>query len=108
MQGFMKFVREQGVVGLAVGLAIGSAAGEAVTALVENFINPIVGFILGGADLSGLSLDLVKPAEEGGRALSLGYGAVISSIITLLAVAFVIYYIVKKTGLDKMDVEVPE
>ena len=100
----MTFVREQGVVGLAVGLAIGAAAGEAVAALVDNFINPIVGFILGGTDLSGLTLDLVKATEEGGRSLSLGYGAVISAIITLLAVSFVIYYIVKKTGLDKMDV----
>jgi len=40
--GFMNFIREQGVVGLAVGLAIGAAAGDTVKRLVEGFINPVV------------------------------------------------------------------
>jgi large-conductance mechanosensitive channel len=38
-KGFVDFVREQGVVGLAVGLAIGAAAGEAVKQIVEGLIN---------------------------------------------------------------------
>ncbi len=105
MSGFMDFVREQGVVGLAVGLAIGAAAGETVKAIVDNFINPIVGFILGGTDLSALSWTIIEAADEGARGLTIGYGAMINSVITLLAVAFVIYYIVKKSGLDKLDVE---
>ena len=52
--GFFNFIREQGVIGLAVGLAVGTAAGASVKSLVDNFINPIVGFLLGGADLSGI------------------------------------------------------
>ena len=36
--GFMTFIREQGVVGLAVGLAIGTAAGDTVKKLVTAFI----------------------------------------------------------------------
>ena len=52
LKGFMDFVREQGVVGLAVGLAIGTQAGEAVKALVKGFINPIVSFVVG--DTKGL------------------------------------------------------
>ena len=54
-KGFVDFVREQGVVGLAVGLAIGTAAGAAVKEIVDQFINPLVGFVLGGADLAELT-----------------------------------------------------
>ena len=37
--GFMNFIREQGVVGLAVGLAIGTAAGDTVKKLVTAFLS---------------------------------------------------------------------
>ncbi len=44
--GFMNFIREQGV----VGLAVGAAAGDAVAKLVEGFINPIIGLIVGSQE----------------------------------------------------------
>ncbi len=98
---FTNFVREQGVVGLAVGLAIGVAAGDAVAKIVDNFINPLVGFILGGTDLSGLKWD--TGLENGGVPLVFGWGEILSAIITLLATAFVIFYIVRAMKLDKLD-----
>ena len=101
IKGFTNFVREQGVVGLAVGLAIGVAASGAVTSIVDNFISPIVGFILGNESLSGLSWDVIT--LDSGRQLTIGWGAIVDAVITLLATAFVIYWLVKKTGLDKMD-----
>jgi large conductance mechanosensitive channel protein len=100
-KGFVDFVREQGVVGLAVGLAIGLQAGAAVASLVDNFIDPIVGFILGGTDLSRLVWE--TGLERGGTELVFGWGAIVSAVITLLATAFVVYYLVLKTGLDKLD-----
>ncbi len=105
MNGFMDFVREQGVVGLAVGLAIGGAAGKAVEAIVEGFINPIIAFILGGADLTAETLTVVGEPGVDERVLTFGWGAILSGIITLLATAFVIYWIVKQAGLDKLDKE---
>jgi large conductance mechanosensitive channel len=100
-KGFLDYVREQGVVGLAVGLAIGTAAGEAVKSLVENFINPIVGFILGGTDLSKYSWTVVKIGDD--RVLIIGWGAILGAVITLLATAFVIYQIVHLAKLDRAD-----
>src|SRR5690348_10920544 len=44
---FMNFVREQGVIGLAVGLAIGTAAGASVKSIVEGFINPVITLLIG-------------------------------------------------------------
>ena len=101
IKGFMDFVREQGVVGLAVGLAIGTSAGQAVASIVDNFINPIVGFILGGLDLSDMTWN--TGLSRGGHDLVFGWGAILSAIITLLATAFVIYYIVHQMKLDKLD-----
>ena len=102
-KGFMDFVREQGVVGLAVGLAIGAEAGNAVTALVEGFISPIISFILGGTDLSGMTWNVVGTEGVDERVLTFSTGAIVQAIIVLLAVAFVIYWVVKRLGLDKLD-----
>jgi large conductance mechanosensitive channel len=98
---FVDFVRQQGVIGLAVGLAIGAAAGETVKALVNGFINPIVGFLIGGTDLSNLSWH--TGLYRGGQELIIGWGAALNSVIILLSVAFVVYFMVKGFRLDKLD-----
>lgn len=98
---FSHFVRSQGVVGLAVGLAIGAKAGEAVGALVSGFISPLVGFILGGTDLS--ALEWKTGLTRGGTELVFGWGAIANAVIALLATAFVVFFIVDKAGLTKLD-----
>ncbi len=97
--GFLTFVREQGVVGLAVGLAIGAAAGDTVKVLVEQFINPLVALLTQGIDLSELKWTI----ELGNGKAVFGWGAALSSIIVLLATAFVVYQIVHIAKLDRMD-----
>ncbi len=99
LKGFMDFVREQGVIGLAVGLAIGAAAGDAVKSIVDNLINPLVGLILGGTDLS----DIATRVTRSGKPLVFGWGNIINSVITLLAVAGVVYLLVHGLKLDKAD-----
>lgn len=101
--GFLTFVREQGVVGLAVGLAIGTAAGASVKQIVDGLINPIVGFLIGGIDLSELSWVIVKANSQGKGGLELEWGAILSSLITLLATAFVIYWLIHVAKLDRLD-----
>jgi large conductance mechanosensitive channel len=100
LKGFMDFVRAHGVVGLAVGLAIGTQVGEVVTTLVKGFIDPIVGFIIG--DTAGLSAAEFT-ITAGDRSMTIMWGAVVSALITLLAVSGVIYYIVMGLKLDKVD-----
>ncbi len=98
--GFTDFVRTQGVVGLAVGLAIGTAAGATVKALVTGFINPIVQFIVGSqAGLEAASWHV----KLWGRTADFAWGAAVSSAITLVATALVIYWIVHVFKLDKLD-----
>lgn len=102
-KGFLDFIRTQGVVGLAVGLAVGTAAGAAVKQIVDGFINPIVGFLIGGIDLSQLTWVVVKADEQGRGGLEFSWGAILSSIITLLATAFVIYWLIHVAKLDRLD-----
>lgn len=103
LRGFVNFIRQQGVVGLAVGLAIGTAAGASVKQIVDGFINPIVGFLIGRVELASLSWTLIQPNEEGLGGLVISWGAIVSSLITLIATAAVIYWIVIAAKLDKLD-----
>lgn len=98
--GFLDFIRSQGVIGLAVGLAIGTAAGDTVKKLVEGFINPIVQFIVGSG--TGL-VSATWHVELFGRKADFAWGAALSSAITLVATALVIYWLVHIFKLDKLD-----
>lgn len=92
---FVIFIREQGVIGLAIGFLLGGAVSKTVSSLVENVVNPIVGLLLGKVDLSDKSVTI-------GEA-TLNYGAFISSIIDFIIIAAVIYFIIKGLGIDKLD-----
>jgi large conductance mechanosensitive channel len=95
MAGFMDFIREQGVVGLAVGFILGGAVSKTVTSLVENIINPLVGMLLGKVALADKALTV--------GAISLKWGSFISTIVDFLIIAAVVYFGVKALGLDKLD-----
>lgn len=94
-QGFVDFIREQGVVGLAVGFLLGGAVSKTVSSLVENVINPLIGLALGKVNLAD-KMTIVGSA-------SLKWGAFISTIIDFVIVAAVIYFVVKGLRLDKLD-----
>lgn len=96
MKGFIDFIREQGVVGLAVGFILGGAVSKVVSALVTDIINPLLGLVLGMVgDMKTASLQI-------GSAKIL-YGDLLSVLIDFLVVAFVVYYGVKMIGLDRLD-----
>ena len=98
--GFSDFIRTQGVVGLAVGLAIGAAAGDTVRKLVEGFINPVVQFIVGSGDRLATATWHV---ELFGRTADFAWGAALSSAITLVATALVIYWLIHVFKFDRLD-----
>ncbi len=98
--GFMNFIREQGVIGLAVGLAIGAAAGATVKQLVEGLINPIITLLVGSQE--GL-MAAKWTVEIGDRSADFMWGAVVSSLITLIATALVIYWVIHMAKLDRLD-----
>jgi len=100
--GFMTFIREQGVVGLAVGLAIGTAAGASVKVIVDNFVSPLVALMTRGVDLNSLKW-VIMEADDKNAEVAIGWGAIVSSLITLIATALVIYLVIHLAKLDRMD-----
>jgi large conductance mechanosensitive channel len=87
--GFMEFVREQGIIGLAIGVVIGVAVNGTVEAIVDGFINPLVGLILpADSKLEDATFTLLGSEFQ--------WGNVLLSLINLLAVAFIIYFVVRR------------
>jgi large conductance mechanosensitive channel len=94
MKGFVQFVREQGVMGLAIGFILGAAAKDVVSSLVDNIISPLVGLMWKSSEgLSGWSIGAVEA------------GAFISTLIDFLIIAAVVYFVFRGLKLDRLDVK---
>ena len=99
-QGFVDFIREQGVIGLAVGLALGAQVKSLVDQIILSFINPAIGLLLPGR---GNLAEQVFHAHFRGKTQVFAWGAFVSQLISFIAVAAIIYYVVKGLKLDKLD-----
>jgi large conductance mechanosensitive channel len=94
MKGFLNFIREQGVVGLAVGFILGGAVSKVVTAIVTDLVNPIISVGLGATGK-------IKEAYFNLGSAKILYGDLISTFIDFTIIAFVVYFGVKLLKLDK-------
>lgn len=93
-QGFLNFIREQGVMGLAIGFILGASVNEVVKGLVEFIINPLVG--------------LIWQTDEGLTSLTVGVvelGAFISVLIDFVIIAAVVYFVFRGLKLEKVDLK---
>lgn len=90
--GFIVFIRERGVMGLAIGFVLGSSVQKVVTAFVTDIVNPFIGIFLGRTD--GLKNFAV------GQFL---VGDFISTMIDFLILAAIIYFVFKALRLEKLD-----
>lgn len=96
MKGFLNFIREQGVVGLAVGFVLGGAVSKLVTAMVVDLVNPLLGLALGTVgDLEKFTVN-VGPAK-------FMVGNFLTNLIDLLVIALIVYLAVTKLGLNRLD-----
>lgn len=95
---FINFVREKGVIGLAVGIIVGGAVTQFVNAIINNIVNPVLGTVIGGG--KGLaSYEYTLPNTS----ITFGYGDLISEFINFLAILLVIYLLFVKSPLNKLD-----
>ncbi len=100
VRGFVDFLREQSVVGLAIGLVLGTQAKQLVDQLVNSFFNPFIGLILPGEGTLAQKSFTVSIA---GKSETFGWGAFVVSLITFVLVAAVVFYVFKGLRLDKLD-----
>ena len=88
MKGFLNFIREQGVVGLAVGFVLGGAISKLVSSLVNDIVNPVLGIFLGATgSLKDYSLVV--------GSVKVLWGDFLATTIDFLVIAFVVYVLVK-------------
>lgn len=111
---FKEFISKGNVMDLAVGVIIGGAFAKIVSSLVDDIIMPIVGLLLGGADISNYFLTLdggkyatLAQAQEAGAA-TLNYGLFITQVINFLIIAFVIFMMVKAVNKARSLTKKPE
>jgi len=81
---FLKFLKEYGVIGLAIGVIIGSKAGELVKAIVDGLLMPVIGLVLPSGDWQQL---VVGPFQ---------IGVVLAALINFVVVAFIVFVFAKK------------
>lgn len=84
---FKAFAMKGNVLDLAVGVIIGAAFGKIVTSLVNDIMTPLIGLIMGGVKVDGLS---VKVGET-----SLNYGLFFQSVLDFLIVAVSLFFFIK-------------
>ncbi len=100
-QGFLDFIRGYGVVTIAIGLFLGADLKSIVDSLTNNIINPILGVMTNNINLS--SEHICIKSSSGVCTSMINYGAVISSLISFLIAAFVVYLIIRILRLDKFE-----
>jgi large-conductance mechanosensitive channel len=96
--GFVQFLREHAIVGLAIGFVIGTQVQTLVKQLIDSFINPAFKLLFGEA--------LTAKASElhfRGRVASFGWGSFAYALLDFLFVLVAVYMIVKSLKLDKLD-----
>lgn len=96
MKGFLDFIREQGVVGLAVGFILGGAVSKVVASIVSDLINPVLSIVLGAA---GNLKDMAFTVGS----VKIMWGDFVSNVIDFAVIALVVYFGVKLIRLDKLD-----
>lgn len=93
---FKEFINKGNVMDMAVGVVIGGAFTAIVTSLVDDVIMPIVGILIGGINVSDLSI-VVGTA-------TLKYGIFLQNVINFLIVAFVVFCVIKALNAMKSKV----
>lgn len=106
---FRAFIMRGNVMDLAVAVIIGAAFGKIISALTDDIIMPVIGWLFGGLDFSSYFIVLGKVPEalagstdyaalkKAGVAV-LGYGEFITAAVNFVIVAFVIFLMVRSVN----------
>ena len=81
---FRVFLKEYGIVGLALGVIIGGKAGELVTAVVEGLLMPVIGLFLPNGTWQKWVVGEFK------------LGIVLAALINFIIVAYFVYFVSKR------------
>lgn len=97
---FKEFAFRGNVIDLAVGVILGAAFSGIIKSLVDSVFMPLIGIIIGGIDVKGLSI-MVGNAK-------LQYGQFLQASIEFLLIAFALFIFVKGITAFRKKEEVVE
>ena len=84
---FKEFAVKGNVIDLAVAVVIGGAFGKIVSSFVNDLLMPILGILLGGVSISGLSLNFGKVVWA--------YGNFLQAVLDFTIIALAIFIMIK-------------
>lgn len=87
---FRDFAMRGNVIDLAVAVIIGAAFGAIVNSVVNDLLMPLLGIIIGGIDFTSLAVTV--------GSAKLTYGNFIQAVINFLAIAFVLFLIIRSVN----------
>ena len=85
---FKRFLLRGNVIDLAVAVVIGAAFGAVVSALVADFITPLIAAIVGENDFSQMSFTLNNSVFN--------YGHFVNALVAFIIIAAVVFFLVIK------------
>ena len=118
MAEFKEFINRGNVVDMAIGVIIAGAFGKITTSLVNDVFMPFINYLFGSRDMTALNY-VIRPeivdeatGEVTQAAITIGFGALLATIIDFILVAFVVFLVVKaintaKTMAEKKKAEEP-
>lgn len=86
-QEFKKFAMRGNVVDLAVAVIVGGAFGKIVSSMVDDIMMPVLGMLVGGFDVSGLSVSVGEATIK--------YGKFLQTVFDFLIVSFGIFLFIQ-------------
>ena len=94
MKDFITFIREKGVIGLAIGVIMGGAITKLVNAIVEDIVNPLIEALTGKVQNLATLVYHVPYTP-----IIFKIGDFVSNIINFFAIVAVIFFIFMKIPL---------
>ncbi len=94
---FKDFINKGDVVTIAVGLILALYFAKIVDALLNGVINPIIAAIFGETDFTAIGFDIGKAR--------ISIGLVLDAAISFVAVAFILFLLIKAYNKTKAPVE---
>ena len=95
LEEFKAFALKGNVMDMAIGVIIGAAFGNIVSALTDNFINPLIAVITGGAEKDENGVMQLVGGKFTINGIDFNYGAFLSAVLNFFIIALILFCFLK-------------
>lgn len=102
IQEFRDFINRGNVIDLAVAVVLGAAFKPVIDAVVERFLMPLIGLVVGEPNFDRIGTFACDPAADptagivvGGTVCAGSVGAILTATVSFLLIALAVFFVVK-------------